>query len=226
MFFTVADECVQLGLRAGAIILRDLQVTESAPGLRTEIAAEAATVRARFANAAAVRADAQVASYHEILRRVGANPRREQNSVERLLTFALKRGDLPAINSLVDAYNLVSVRFACSLGAHDLERIAAPAALRLLTGSESFTPLGRDAPEPVVAGEFGYVDAADRVLCRLDVLQAEFSKVTLQTRTALLIVEGTRAHSTETLRRTFAEVIAAVTRHCCGSAEIVAFPDA
>src|SRR5437764_7364299 len=138
-----------------------------------------------------------LASFAEVLKKVGVNPRRDQPSVERLLTFALKRGDLPAINSLVDAYNLVSVRTLCSLGAHDLDALTPPVSLRMLTGNETFTPLGK-AAESVTPGEFGYVDAADRVLCRLDVLQADFSKVTTATQNALLIVEGTTAHAPET----------------------------
>ena len=144
--------------------------------------------------------------------------------MERLITFALKRGDLPAINNLVDAYNFISVRSRCSLGAHDLGRIAQPVSLRLLTGRETFTPLGRDTPMSVTAGEFGYVDAADRVLCRLDLLQAEFSKVTTSTANALLIVEGTAAHTPDVLRQTIADAIELVTRHCGGSADIVALP--
>jgi DNA/RNA-binding domain of Phe-tRNA-synthetase-like protein len=225
MYFAVADECVRLGLRAGAIVFRDLRVTDADPALRAEIVKEAATIRARFADPGAVRTAAEIVRYHDILRQVGVNPRREQNSVERLLTFARKRGDLPAINGLVDAYNLVSVRSCCSLGAHDLDRIASPATLGLFTGRESFTPLGRAESVPVTAGEFGYVDALDRVLCRLDVLQAEFSKVTAATRNALLIVEGTAAHGSAVLRRTFADVMELVTRYCGGTAEIAAFPD-
>src|SRR4029077_12602359 len=128
-----------------------------------------------------------VVRFHDVLRKVGVNPRKDQPSLERLLAFALKRADLPAVNSLVDAYNLVSLRSSCSLGAHDLDRIALPVSLRLLTGEESFTPLGTDRPAPVTAGEYGYVDASNRLLCRLDVLQADFSKVTEATVNALLI---------------------------------------
>ena len=57
----------------------------------------------------------------------------------------------------------------------------------------------------VAVGEYGYVDAKDRVLCRLDVLQADFSKVTAGTVNALLIIEGTTAHSPDLLRQTFAD---------------------
>jgi DNA/RNA-binding domain of Phe-tRNA-synthetase-like protein len=224
MSFIVAEDCVRLGLRAGAVVFRNVRVTAAPPALRSEIVGEVQAIRARFATAEAVRSTPEVAGFQEVLRRVGVNPRKEQPSVERLLTFVLKRGDLPAINSLVDAYNLVSVRHRCSLGAHDLDRIAPPVTLRLLTGRESFTPLGRDVAEPVTADEFGYVDAQARVLCRLDLLQAEFSKVTAATVNALLIIEGTTAHPPDVLRQAFAEAIELVTRHCGGSAEIVALP--
>lgn len=222
--FTVAEDCVRLGLRAGAIVFRDLRIFPTSPALRSEIAQEVRAIRARFADPAAVRSSPEVARFHDLLRKVGVNPRREQPSVERLLTLSLKRGDLPAVNSLVDAYNLVSVRSFCSLGAHDLDRIAVPVSLRLLTGGESFTPLGGSAAVPVVAGEYGYVDGRDQLLCRLDILQAEFSKVTTETTSVLLIVEGTAAHPPEVLRQAFADVIETVTRHCGGTAEVVAFP--
>lgn len=225
MTFRVAQECVRLGLRAGAVVFRGVRVAPSDAALRAEIVREAQAVRSRYAGPAQVRADPLVASFHDVLRRVGANPRRDQPSIDRLLTFALKRGDLPAVNSLVDAYNLVSVRSLCSLGAHDLDALSTPVLLQLLTGRESFTPLGSDTPAAVVPGEYGYVDARDRLLCRLDVVQADFSKVTEQTVNALLIIEGTDAHAPEALKRTFDEAIAGVTRWCGGEAEVVAFPD-
>jgi DNA/RNA-binding domain of Phe-tRNA-synthetase-like protein len=224
MIFTVSTDCLRLGLRAGAIAFRNLQIVGSLPALRSAIAEEVQAIRTRFADVSAVRSTPEVVHFQELLRKVGINPRREQPSVERLLTFALKRGDLPAVNSLVDAYNLVSVRTLCSLGAHDLDRIALPVSLRLLTGRESFTPLGRNAPLPVVASEYGYVDADDCVLCRLDILQAEFSKVTTATKNVLLIVEGTAGHRPEALRQVVADVIDLVSQHCGGMAEVVAFP--
>jgi DNA/RNA-binding domain of Phe-tRNA-synthetase-like protein len=224
MYFSVAEECVRLGLRSGAIVFRSLQIGDTGPALRAEIASEVQAIRLRFADPGAVRAAPEVVAFQGLLRKVGVNPRKLQPSVERLLTFVLKRGELPAVNSLVEAYNLVSVRSLCSLGAHDLDRFTPPVALRILNGAESFTPLGQEAPSAVVAGEFGYVDADNRVLCRLDVLQADFSKVTHLTRNVLLIVEGTPVHSAELLRKTFDEVIERVTRHCGGTAEVVAFP--
>jgi DNA/RNA-binding domain of Phe-tRNA-synthetase-like protein len=224
MSFVVADECIRLGLRAGAIVFRHVRVGAASAALRQAIAQEVQAVRVQFVGPGAVRAHPEVAAFRAVLRRVGVNPRQDQPSVERLLSFALKRGDLPSVNNLVDAYNLVSIRRRCSLGAHDLDTIALPVALRLLIGQETFTPLGQDQPEAIRAGEFGYVDAQGRVLCRLDVRQAEFSKVTVATTNALLIIEGTAAHTEPGLRGTFAEAVEVLQRYCGGTAEVVAFP--
>src|SRR5262245_14417070 len=117
MSFLVSDDCVRLGLRAGAIIFNNVRVGPASAELRAEIAREAEAVRNRFASPAEIRNDPLVAAFHDILRKVGANPRRDQPSIDRLLTFALKRGELPAVNALVDAYNLVSIRSSLSLGA-------------------------------------------------------------------------------------------------------------
>jgi DNA/RNA-binding domain of Phe-tRNA-synthetase-like protein len=225
MSFNVADDCMRLGLRAGAIVFRNVRVAASSPAERAETVEAAAAVQERFCSPSAIRADPYVASFRAILQRAGANPKRDPPSVEKLMSFALKRGDLPVINNLVDAYNLVSVRSSCSLGAHDLNRISLPVTLRLLDGSESFTPLGSDRPVPVIAGEYAYVDASNRLLCRLDVVQADFSKVTEATAHVLLIVEGTVAHSTQDLRQVFTDVTELVIRYCGGTGEIISYPE-
>jgi len=217
--FRVAEECFAMGLRAGAIVFRGVRVERASAALRAEILREAAGVRLRFPGLTAIRSSTEVQPFHNILRKAGANPRRDQNSVERLLTFAFKKGDLPKINNLVDAYNLVSLRTGLSLGAHDLDRITLPVTLRLLTGAELFIPLGSTEPVAVNAGEFGYVDGQQRLLCRLDVVQADFSKVTETTRNVLLFVEGTAVHTAELLSSTVERVIGEVTRHCGGTAQ-------
>jgi DNA/RNA-binding domain of Phe-tRNA-synthetase-like protein len=220
--FSVSPECAQLGLRSGAVVFRNVRVAEASARLRAEIDEEAAAVRQRFASPDEVRRTPEVLAFRKILDDVGINPRKVQPSVERLLNYTLKRGTLPAVCNLVDAYNLISIRSLCSLGAHDLDRITLPVSLRLLDGTETFTPLGQESPVAVRSGEFGYVDAANRVLCWLDVLQADFSKVTPATASALLIIEGTQAHAPEHLRKTFEAAIAIITRNCGGAAEVIA----
>lgn len=222
--FTVAAECRQLGLRAGAIVFSNVSITQASPELRETIAREAEAVPRRCSDPAAVRALSEVQAFQEVLRKVGANPRRDQSSVERLLRYALQRGTLPAINGLVDAYNLVSLRTLCSLGAHDLDRLTPPISLRILTGSETFTPLGSAVAVPVNPGEFAYADGSGRVLCRMDVVQADFSKVAAPTKNAVLIIEGTTAHADDAFNEAVAQSVTEITRACGGCAKVIAVP--
>ena len=160
----------------------------------------------------------------DILRRVGVKPRSHPPSTQKLLELAWKRGTLPAVNNLVDVYNFISVRTGCSLGAHDLDRISSPVDLRLLAGDEQFISLGCEKETSVHVGEFGYIDADDRVLCRLDSLQAEFSKVTHETVNALLIIEATTAHTTRQIEQAFSDATELIARFCGGTAEVIARP--
>ena len=221
--FLVSRECLALGLRAAGVVLRGVDIAPSGTRLRGEIAAEVQRVRRQYASLAEVRATPELTRLYEVFKAVGAKPRRNPPSTDRLFQLALKKGELPAINNLVDAYNLMSLRFKASLGAHDLDRIALPVELRLLVGDEPFTLLGQTEAVAVVAGEFGYVDGANRLLCRLDVVQADFSKVTASTSDALLIIEATTAHDEATREELLRETVAIVARECGGTAEVIEF---
>src|SRR5262249_25819245 len=142
----VSEDCVSLGLRAGAVVFRGLRVGPRGAALHDEITWEAAAIRQAFAGPAAVRALPEVVAFGELLRRAGADPRELTPSLRRLLTSPLQRGAPPAVNNLVDAYNILSVRSRCSLGAHDLHHIDLPVSLRRLSGAEPFTPLGKSLP--------------------------------------------------------------------------------
>lgn len=222
--FVVAQECLDLGLRAGAIEFRDLSIGESPAELRGEIDEAAAQVSRELATGAEVRGTSEIVAHYDILRKVGVKPRRRPPSTEKLLDLARTRRTLPAINTLVDAYNLVSIRTRCSLGAHDLDYFTPPATLRLFTGDETFCPLGSTEQQTVWAGEFGYVDGENRVLCRLDSLQADFSKVLVDTKHVLLIVEWTAQHDPAQVEAAFKQTIELVGRYCGGTSQIVAGP--
>lgn len=222
--FVELPDCLELGLRAGAIVLRDVEITAASADLRSLIDEEVKCIQGHYSTTGDIRALPEIAKLYEILRSVGVKPRSHPPSTQKLLEFALKRGTLPEVNNLVDAYNLVSLRTKCSLGAHDLDRLQLPVQLRLFRGNESFRPLGNGQDSQVNQGEFGYVDSANRVVCRLDSLQAEFSKVTPKTKNALLIIESTTVHDAKHLENLFSETIATVQQFCDGSAQIVALP--
>ena len=222
--FQISDACRRLGLRAGAIVFKGVRIGPSAPGLKHLIDREIQEIRHRFTSPSALRAAPEIVRLHSLFRAAGVNPRRVQPACERLIQMALKRGRLAQINNLVDAYNLMSARSICSLGAHDLDKLALPIELRLLQGSEEFIPMGSHQKEACAAGEFAYVDSSRRVICRLDVRQAEFSKITPETDSVLLIIGATTALSFSRLQVLFSETADLITKYCGGTSETAHFP--
>lgn len=214
----VTKECLDLGLRAEAIVFRDVTVGDSPPALRARMRSAALDLRRRFVDVASLRGSAELRAFADSYRSAGVNPRRQQPGCERLAEFAWKRGELPAINSLVDAYNMVSVRWLLSLGAHDLRAVSLPIRLTIVPGDMTFTPLGTSASGNVGPGEFAYVDDGGRVVCRLDVIQADFSKVTAATTGVVVIVEGTSSHDGAGFSAARTELVELIGEFCGGSA--------
>ncbi|MCH2210184.1 MAG: hypothetical protein MK110_02705 [Fuerstiella sp.] len=212
--FVVRQECTDLGLRARGIVLCDLKIRPASGELRAAIGHEVDRITQEFRSPAEIRAIPEVLRVREIMRAVGVKPKNHPPSIQKLLEFSWKRRSLMTINNLVDVYNLMSLRTRCSIGAHDLGTLELPVELRLFQGTEMFRPLGADADREVNRGEFGYVDAKDRVVCRLDSMQADFSKITRSTTNALLIIESTTEHSNDQLDQLVSETLSAITLHC------------
>jgi DNA/RNA-binding domain of Phe-tRNA-synthetase-like protein len=220
----VSEQCREIGLRSGAIVFRDVHVSDSPAALQAEINASVAEIGTQFSSPAEIRSLAEVASFREVLKRVGVDPRKFSPTVEILTRMAMKHQTLPVVNSLVDAYNLVSLRTRCSMGAHDLDKIDLPIELQILNDPCLFTPLGASSEVEIAAGEFGYVDARRRILCRLDLQQADFSKVTSATNNVLLIIEGTTSHTSAQLAESFQMSIDTISRYCGGRVEQAVYP--
>lgn len=139
--------------------------------------------------------------------------------IELLAFLGRNKGKLPKIphggqriaHPLVDAYNAVSALTGFALGAHDItpqpaERhptIHGPLRLRMTTGDERFCSLSKGYEIAVPAGVYAYVDdGADtrpNVLCLLVHEQGWNSRVTPDTRDALLIIQGAEPVSPEEL---------------------------
>ena len=93
------------------------------------------------------------------------------------------------------------------------------------SGTERFVPLGASAPESVQPGEYSYVDDANEVICRMEVLQVEKTKVELHSTDAFYIVQGNQASSREVLLSATDELIGLTREFCDGEARMLYVPD-
>ena len=222
--FHVSEACEQMGLRAGAVVFRNAEILAADAELNELIYKTIKEKNYHKISNAEIKKIPEIERLHEIFRKSGVNPNRYPPSNERLIRSASKTGRIPTINSFVDAYNFISLKTLCTLGAHDMERLSFPISLSLTAGNESFIPLGQNEKLKIDSGEFAYIDAENRIICRMDLLQAEFSKVTDKTENVLLIIEGTDIMDRYYFERVFEETISLITGQTRASYDIIAYP--
>ncbi|MBI5443051.1 MAG: tRNA ligase [Deltaproteobacteria bacterium] len=167
----------------------------------------------------AVASDPVLKGFRELHDRVGRSNRRFPSSAEALAGLFLRRGLIPSIQPVVDVYNCVCLETRLSLGAHDLEKIEGDVTLRLTDGTERFVPMGRTEPEPIGPGEYCYIDGSGEVLCRLEVRQAEKTKVTEETVGCFYLVQGNGSTSRSQVENALRRVLELTQSFCGGRVE-------
>lgn len=103
------------------------------------------------------------------------------------------------------------------MGAHDIDKVHGNITLRLTKGNEIFIPLGKTEPVTIFPGEYGYIDDENNVICRLEVLQVEPTKVTTESKDIFMIIEGNVNTDIEYVNATAKEVCELITKYCGGS---------
>ena len=174
MILHVAPDLLQLGLSSSVVVARGVDNTRTAPELIAYRRQAGRRLGAHWKNRS-ISAHPAIQEYHRLHQLFGVTD--EPPAPEKLIMYVRRHQDFPSAGAVVDAYNIVSAKTLLSVGAHDLSRLTPPIALRRCTADDVFVPLGRTA-EQRLAGEYGYVDAQQRIICRLDALQCEHSKTT------------------------------------------------
>jgi DNA/RNA-binding domain of Phe-tRNA-synthetase-like protein len=160
--------------------------------------------------------DPVILGFRALRQAVGRSPKKYPCSIESLISFVQRRGQLPSINLAVDIYNLVSLETRLTMGAHDLDQVAGNITLRLAKGDERFLPLGSQDVESVRAGEYCYFDDVE-VLCRLDYKQCDKTKLSADTKRCLFILQGNKNTPVEILDQAKARLTDLLGQFCEGS---------
>ena len=107
-----------------------------------------------------------LSAWRSAFRQFRVNPTKYRSAIEALLRRLTKKGDIPSINTLVDAGNLVSIRHRIPVAVFDADKINGLILVRFALGEERFTPLFEkdfEHPEP---GEVIFIDGNDLVAAR------------------------------------------------------------
>jgi len=127
--------------------------------------------------------------YRRLVQAQGRSLKKFPPAAERLVLQVRRTGRLPRINGAVDAYNIVALTSLLAIGAHDLDSLSEEVVFRLSKGGETMLPVGGGRMRVSCPGDYVYADA-NRVLALLDAEDCDDVKVTVNTRSILLVIQG------------------------------------
>ncbi len=155
--------------------------------------------------------------YVELHRKVKAP---DQTSIRWLADLSAMNGTLPNINTLVDSYNIISLKYGIAAGAHDVSRLKGNVRIDICKGTEQFTELGGTSTSNVSAGEYAAMDE-EKVICRLELKQCEQTKVTKDSKKVLLYYEGHKEHTQNEVNTALKEACDLIVNVCGGNYSII-----
>lgn len=205
------------GVVLGVIVAREIDNTRESEEIVIDLRQEEARVREVFA-AQPIPEHPQIAPWREAYRKFGAKPKDHPSSIENLVRRVAKGHALPRINPLVDLYNTISLRYLLPAGGEDLDCTQGDILLTLAGEDEAPVKLlGEPEARPPYPGEVIYKDALGTLCRRWNWKEADRTKLTPQTRRAILVLEGLPPVGAGEIEEATAALAAMIQAHCGGT---------
>lgn len=197
--------------RIAFVLAEGLALASDRPaGLDTAIGAAETRCRERYGGRE-LASIPEIQDWRRAYKGFGVKKTSYRSSVERLVKNVLADRALPRVNSLVDAYNLVSLAYLVPIGADDLDKVVGSVCFRPARPGDSFIALGGEArgDDPPKTGEIVYADD-EKVLCRRwNWYQDARSPVTDTTARAILTVQAQATADVEAAAEALCDALAA-----------------
>jgi len=130
-----------------------------------------------------------VRAFRDFYWKLGIDPTKTRPSGEALLRRVLHGDALPRISAVVDAYNLASTKTILPISGFDVDLLNQPFHVRFAKNGETFTGIGMDKPITLTEQMLVLADQK-QVLCIYPYRDTDLTKITMQTRNAMIIVYG------------------------------------
>lgn len=132
--------------------------------------------------------------------------KKNRSSIEALLRRIYNNKEISCINPLVDIYNAMSIKYQLPCGGEDIDAMKGDMELAVADGKEVFVPFGCDEEEYPKEKEVIY-KCGNSVVCRcFNWREADFSKLTEDTKNAVLIMECLSSEELDTLNQALDEM--------------------
>ncbi|MFQ6085594.1 MAG: B3/4 domain-containing protein [Candidatus Bathyarchaeia archaeon] len=156
-------------------------------------------------------------AYRDFFWKIGIDPTKDRPAAEALIRRILRGRSIPRINTLVDAYNLASMKTEIALAAFDRNRVRGGLAMRFATEGEEFLGIGMGKPKKLRGGEV-IISDEEKVIAIYPHRDADESKITDSTKDVLLLVCGVPGVSDDALLDAASLTTEYITRFCGGRA--------
>jgi DNA/RNA-binding domain of Phe-tRNA-synthetase-like protein len=140
-----------------------------------------------------------VRAYRDFYWRLGIDPTKTRPSGEALLRRVLHEDVLPTISTVVDAYNLASMKTIIPISGFDRDRLKLPFQVRFAKNGEAFTGIGMSQPLSLTDNMLVLADEI-QILCIYPYRDSDYTKISEQTTNALIVGYGVPEISEQQLR--------------------------
>jgi DNA/RNA-binding domain of Phe-tRNA-synthetase-like protein len=156
-----------------------------------------------------------IRKYRDFYWRSGIDPTKIRPASEALIRRVLKNRPLPKINTLVDSYNLASMKTNIALAAFDEETIQGPLTMKFPRSGEEFIGIGMKGPI-VLKGREPLVTDNEKTIAIYPYRDSDETKVTLKTKNVIILICGVPGITESMLDKTALIASEYVTRFCGG----------
>jgi len=160
--------------------------------------------------------NSHIMSRKEAFRSFGAKPKKYRCSVENLYRMILDGVSLGHINTIVDIYNYISLKYLIPVGGDDIDHIDGNITLTYAQGDETFTQLNSDKIIQPREGEIVYKDEKEILCRRRNRRECDKSKMTEDTKSITLVMESLAPMTKENMESIMHELATLVTKFCGG----------
>ena len=217
--FSISSEMAEKypSLNIGIAVIKDVNIKKSDPKLKEEIN-EFLKTQESLTNEI-ISSYPEILTYRKIYKEMGLDWHSKRPSPEALLRrIALKKG-LYEINTCVDAYNLVVMKYRVSNGAFDFDEIKFPTVLRFPKSGEEILLLGDKEPTKYNPTDLAYFDQTGGYNIYFNYRDAQRTAVKETTKNIILNIDGVYDITRDKVEKTLKESIELITKYCGGKVE-------
>jgi DNA/RNA-binding domain of Phe-tRNA-synthetase-like protein len=155
-------------------------------------------------------------AYRDFFWSIKIDPTKIRPAAEALIRRILAGKTLPCINTLVDAYNLASIKTRIALATFDADKLEGDLLTRFAKEGEQFSGIGMEKPLILRGGEI-VVSDKEKLVAIYPYRDADNTKVTEKTKNIMMVVCGVPSVHKQDLEKASDVAQEYVTRFCGGT---------